>query len=60
VNPEQFVVDTNITEGPVVGNRVLTLNPSSESNTTTKIDATWKINLSGIPLIGRVLQKMVL
>jgi carbon monoxide dehydrogenase subunit G len=53
VNPEQFVVDTNITEGPVVGNRVLTLSPYSESNTTTKIDATWKIDLSSIPLIGR-------
>jgi hypothetical protein len=29
------------------------LSPSSESNTTTMIDATWKIDLSGIPLIGR-------
>jgi hypothetical protein len=37
----------------VVGNRVLTLSPYSESNTTTKIDATWKIDLSSIPLIGR-------
>jgi uncharacterized protein YndB with AHSA1/START domain len=53
VNPEQFVVDTNITEGPVTGSRVLTLSPSSENNTTTKIDATWKVDLSGIPVFGR-------
>ena len=53
VNPEQFVVDTNITEGPVTGSRVLTLSPSSENNTTTKIDAAWKVDLSGIPVFGR-------
>jgi uncharacterized protein YndB with AHSA1/START domain len=53
VNPEQFVVDTNITEGPVTGSRVLTLSPSSENNTTTRIDATWKVDLSGIPVFGR-------
>jgi uncharacterized protein YndB with AHSA1/START domain len=53
VNPEQFVVDTNITEGPVTGSRVLTLSPSSENNTTTKMDATWKVDLSGIPVLGR-------
>jgi uncharacterized protein YndB with AHSA1/START domain len=53
VNPERFVVDTNITEGPVTGIRVLTLSPSSENNTTTKIDATWKVDLSGIPVFGR-------
>jgi hypothetical protein len=32
---------------------VLTLSPSSENNTTTKIDATWKVDLSGIPVFGR-------
>jgi hypothetical protein len=53
VKPEQFVVDTNITEGPVTGSRVLTLSPSSENNTTTKMDATWKVDLSGIPVFGR-------
>jgi hypothetical protein len=53
VNPEQFVVDTNITKGPVTGSRMLTLSPSSENNTTTRIDATWKVDLSGIPVFGR-------
>ena len=53
VNQEQFVVDTNITEGSVTGSRVLTLSPSSENNSTTKIDAAWKVDLSGIPVFGR-------
>jgi hypothetical protein len=30
------------------------LSPSAENNTTsTKIDAVWKVNLSGIPVLGR-------
>ena len=54
VNPEQFEVETNITEGPVTGSRILTLSPSPGNNTTiTKIDAVWEVDLSGIPLLGR-------
>jgi uncharacterized protein YndB with AHSA1/START domain len=54
VNSEQFAVETNITEGPVTGSRVLMLSPSAENNTTsTKIDAVWKVDLSGIPVLGR-------
>src|SRR5215204_598711 len=53
VNPEQFTVETNITEGPVTGSRVLTLSPSAGNNTSTKIDAVWEIDLSGIPILGR-------
>lgn len=52
VNPQQFVVEMNITEGPVTGTRVLTLSPSPQNN-TTKIDAVWKIDLAGIPVLGR-------
>jgi uncharacterized protein YndB with AHSA1/START domain len=52
VNSEQFVVQTNITEGPVTGTRLLTLNPSSNSN-ATKIDVLWNVDLSGIPIFGR-------
>jgi uncharacterized protein YndB with AHSA1/START domain len=52
VNSEQFVVETNITEGPVTGTRVLTLSPSSNTN-TTKIDVFWNVDLSGIPIFGR-------
>src|SRR5215213_1108425 len=52
VNSEQFVVQTNITEGPVTGTRLLTLSPSSNSN-ATKIDVFWNVDLSGIPIFGR-------
>jgi hypothetical protein len=53
VNPEQFVVETNITEGPVTGIRTLTLSPSSSNANTTKIDVLWNIDMSGIPIFGR-------
>ena len=52
VNPEQFVVETNITEGPVTGNRILTLSPSSNAN-ATRIDVFWNVDMSGIPVFGR-------
>ena len=52
VNPEQYVVETNITEGPVTGTRTLTLSPSSNTN-ATRIDALWNVDLSGIPVFGR-------
>lgn len=51
VNPDQFAVEMNITEGPVTGSRVLTLTP--ENNAITRVDAIWEIDLSGIPLIGQ-------
>jgi uncharacterized protein YndB with AHSA1/START domain len=52
VNPEQFVVETNITEGPVTGNRILALSPSSNAN-ATRIDVFWNVDMSGIPIFGR-------
>ena len=52
VNPEQFVVETNITEGPVTGTRVLTLNPIYGAN-ATRIDVLWNIDMSGIPFFGK-------
>jgi uncharacterized protein YndB with AHSA1/START domain len=51
VNPQQFVVETNITEGPVTGTRVLTLSPSSNAN-ATRIDVFWNVDMSGIPIFG--------
>jgi uncharacterized protein YndB with AHSA1/START domain len=52
VNPEQFVVETTITEGPVTGTRMLTLSPSSSTN-ATRIDVLWNVDMSGIPFFGR-------
>jgi ribosome-associated toxin RatA of RatAB toxin-antitoxin module len=53
VNPEQKVIQTNITEGPVKGSRILSLSPSPENNATTDIDVLWNIDMSGIPGIAR-------
>jgi carbon monoxide dehydrogenase subunit G len=53
VNPEQFEVLTNITEGPFTGTRLLTLSPSTDVNGTTMADVIWQMDLSGIPVIGQ-------
>jgi ribosome-associated toxin RatA of RatAB toxin-antitoxin module len=52
LNPEQMLIQTNITEGPVTGSRVLMLNSSLEDN-KTKVDVLWKVDMSGIPVIAR-------
>jgi uncharacterized protein YndB with AHSA1/START domain len=53
VNPEQFVVETNITQGPVTGIRVLALSPSPSNANATRIDIFWNVDMSGIPIFGR-------
>jgi uncharacterized protein YndB with AHSA1/START domain len=55
VDPDQFAIKMNITEGPITGSRLLTLTP--ENNTATRVDAVWGIDLSGIPILGRGLAK---
>ena len=52
LNPEQRLIQTNITEGSITGSRVLMLNPSLEDN-KTKVDVLWKVDMSGIPAIAR-------
>ena len=52
LNPEQMLIQANITKGPVTGSRVLMLNPSLEDN-KTKVDVLWKVDMSGIPVIAR-------
>jgi uncharacterized protein YndB with AHSA1/START domain len=51
VNPERMIVQTNITEGPVTGTRVLALSPISDTN-TTNIDVVWDLDMSGIPVFA--------
>jgi carbon monoxide dehydrogenase subunit G len=53
INPEQFEVLTNITEGPFTGTRLLTLSPTTEANGTTMANVIWQMDLSGIPVIGQ-------
>jgi uncharacterized protein YndB with AHSA1/START domain len=57
VNPEKFVVETNITQGPVTGTRTLTLNPSYSNSNATKIDVFWNVDMSGVPIFGRAFAK---
>jgi hypothetical protein len=47
-----MIVQTNITEGPVTGTRVLTLNLVPGTN-TTKIDVVWDLDMTGIPVFAR-------
>ena len=50
LHPKQSMV-TNITEGPVIGSRVITLSPLSENK--TKIDVLWSVHMSGVPFFAR-------
>ena len=49
-HPKQSVV-TNVTQGPITGSRVVTLSPLSENK--TKIDVSWSIDMSGVPIFAK-------
>jgi uncharacterized protein YndB with AHSA1/START domain len=51
VNPAQMLIQTNITEGPVTGSKVITLTPLSDNK--TKADVLWNLDLSSIPTLVR-------
>lgn len=44
-------IEVTLTEGPMTGNRIITLIPSSDE--TTKVNVSWDVKLSGIPLLFR-------
>ena len=46
-----MVIQTNITEGPVTGSRVITLTPLYDN--ITKVDVLWNLDLSNIPTLVR-------
>src|SRR5215831_11244949 len=50
LHPKQSVA-TNITQGPVIGTRLLTLTPLSGNK--TRIDVSWSIDMPGIPFFAR-------
>jgi ribosome-associated toxin RatA of RatAB toxin-antitoxin module len=54
LNPKRSV-ETKLLEGPITGTRVVTLIPST--NNKTRIDISWNIELSGIPILGRSVVK---
>ena len=45
-------IEVTLTEGPMVGKRTITLIPSSDE-ATTKVDVSWDVKLSSIPLLFR-------
>jgi hypothetical protein len=55
LHPTKQSMVTNITEGPITGSRIVTLSPLSENK--TKIDASWSVNMSGVPFFGRSFAK---
>ncbi|MDQ3885035.1 MAG: SRPBCC family protein, partial [Thermoproteota archaeon] len=46
-------IEVRLTEGPMIGNRIITLIPSSSDNEKTKVNVSWDVKLSGIPLLFR-------
>jgi hypothetical protein len=52
LHPKDSVI-LNQTEGPITGIRTMTLSPSANNSNETKIDVSWNIDLSGVPLIGK-------
>ena len=52
LHPDQKLIQTNITEGPVIGTRLLTLNPISDTN-ATRIDVVWDLDMNKIPVFAR-------
>ncbi|CAN5568171.1 hypothetical protein BH18THE1_BH18THE1_21200 [soil metagenome] len=49
--PKLMKIQTNLTEGFVMGTRIIQLDPISDNK--TRVDALWDIDLSAIPIIGR-------
>jgi ribosome-associated toxin RatA of RatAB toxin-antitoxin module len=52
LNPDQKLIHTNITEGPVIGTRLLTLNPISDTN-ATRVNVVWDLDVNNIPVFAR-------
>lgn len=56
LHPDQKLIQTNITEGPVIGTRLLTLSSASDTN-ATKVGIVWDLDMSNIPVFARGLAK---
>ena len=52
LHPKDSIV-VNQTEGPITGTRTMTLSVPNNDNNETKIDVSWKMDLSRIPIIGK-------
>ena len=46
-------IELTLTEGPMIGTRIITLVPSSDNEKITRVNVSWDIKLSDIPLLFR-------
>jgi uncharacterized protein YndB with AHSA1/START domain len=46
-------IEVRLTAGPMIGTRIMTLIPSSSGGETTKVNVSWDVKLSAIPLLFR-------
>ena len=51
IYPDEMKIHTNLTEGFVIGERIIELDTISANK--SRLNALWDIDLSGIPIIGR-------
>ena len=51
IYPDEMKIQTNLTEGFVIGDRILKLDTISENK--SRLNVIWDIDLSSIPIIGR-------
>jgi uncharacterized membrane protein len=52
LDPQESIV-VNQTQGPITGTRTMTLSTPSNNANETKIDVSWNMDFSSIPLIGK-------
>ena len=52
LDPDKKLIQTNITEGPVIGTRLLTLNSISDTN-AIRVDVVWDLDMNNIPVFAR-------
>lgn len=50
-------IEVSMTQGPIKGIRSVTLNSSSMDNNKTKVDVSWNIDLSNIPISDQVITR---
>jgi Polyketide cyclase / dehydrase and lipid transport len=52
LNPKSLIV-VNQTQGPITGTRIMTLTIPDNNNNETKIDVSWNMDFSKIPIFGK-------
>lgn len=53
VDPRNSIIIVNQTQGPITGTRTMTLSTPNNNPNVTKIEISWNMDFSGIPIFGR-------